>query len=226
LVEKRVPFKASNLEGRWEKDRNGVKQYVVISYGWYPLYIFKEDQWFMNDDAYSSSTSKQVSASKPFEYSDPELGVKLLVLTRKEMEQLRSSLSKDQVIKLKKEKLVQSKPELSKRAQRFSPYIGDWANRPKVKYRITDTDIENDKVILKVKITDIIRGGESILSQISNTEKNKFKNAIYNEIIRKYRGLVGSSQYNWGYVSGEEDGDSEIKYEIPKNLIFDVKFED
>ena len=43
-----LPFEGSNLQGYWTKDRNGVKYYVVKSYGWYPVYIYKEGKWYEN----------------------------------------------------------------------------------------------------------------------------------------------------------------------------------
>lgn len=62
-VENRIPFKGSNLEGKTLD--NG--DYVVLSYGYYPLWYFNMEnrEWFGNADKYSVSTSKQMSQSRP-----------------------------------------------------------------------------------------------------------------------------------------------------------------
>ncbi len=54
------PFKANNLEGIEIGNK-----YVVLSYGWYPLYIHKEGKWYANLDKYSVSTSKQSTQAHP-----------------------------------------------------------------------------------------------------------------------------------------------------------------
>ena len=55
----KIPFEGSNLRGYWDKDRNGVEQYVITSYGWYPILVFKTGKWYSVSERYSSSTSKQ-----------------------------------------------------------------------------------------------------------------------------------------------------------------------
>lgn len=63
-VMKLEEFKGSNLSG--EKTADG-KFYVVLSYGWYPLFAWSYElmQWFSNGDRYSSSTSKQRGQAHP-----------------------------------------------------------------------------------------------------------------------------------------------------------------
>ena len=55
----KMPFEGSNVRGYWEKDRNGVEQYVIKSYGWYPILVFKHGKWYSVSERYSNSTSKQ-----------------------------------------------------------------------------------------------------------------------------------------------------------------------
>ena len=61
LVQSRVPFKGNNTDGKYE---NG--SYVVSSYNWYPIFVYKDGQWFENKDKYSVSTSKQTTQLRPF----------------------------------------------------------------------------------------------------------------------------------------------------------------
>jgi len=61
LVINRIPFKGSNTHAEY---RNGV--YTVFSYDWYPVFVYKDGQWFENEDGYSMSTKKQMSQMRPY----------------------------------------------------------------------------------------------------------------------------------------------------------------
>lgn len=61
LVQNKIPFKASNTDGEYIGNT-----YVVSSYGWYPIFVYKDGQWFENKDKYSVSTSKQTSQLRPY----------------------------------------------------------------------------------------------------------------------------------------------------------------
>ena len=60
LVTSKIPFKGSNTHGEY---RNG--SYVVFSYDWYPIFVYKDGQWFENENRYSVSTGKQMSQLRP-----------------------------------------------------------------------------------------------------------------------------------------------------------------
>jgi hypothetical protein len=62
-TENLIPFKGANLEGKTLD--NG--DYVVLSYGYYPIwwYCKKEGKWYGNATKYSVTTSKQTSQSRP-----------------------------------------------------------------------------------------------------------------------------------------------------------------
>jgi len=62
LVLNKIPFKGSNTHGEYV---NG--SYVVFSYNWYPIFVFKDGQWFENEDRYSRSTSKQMGQLRPYD---------------------------------------------------------------------------------------------------------------------------------------------------------------
>ena len=64
---------------------------------------------------------------------------------------------------------------------------------------------------------------KNIEYELTDTNRKRIERAIYNYIISKYRGLVGSGRYSW---SAETDGEGdEVIDSLPKNLIFDLKFE-
>jgi hypothetical protein len=62
-TENLIPFKGNNLEGKTLD--NG--DYVVLSYGYYPIwwYCKKQGKWYGNSTKYSVTTSKQMSQSRP-----------------------------------------------------------------------------------------------------------------------------------------------------------------
>jgi hypothetical protein len=39
--------------------------YVVFSYDWYPIFVYKDGQWYENQNRYSVSTAKQMSQLRP-----------------------------------------------------------------------------------------------------------------------------------------------------------------
>lgn len=61
LVETHQVFRGSNL---FSEQRGNI--YVVFSYGYhFPLFIWKDDQWYGNSDGYSVSTSRHRSQAQP-----------------------------------------------------------------------------------------------------------------------------------------------------------------
>jgi len=60
FVINRIPFTGSNIMGKYV---GGV--YVVTSYNWYPIFVFKNGQWYENGSGYSMSTKKQMSQLRP-----------------------------------------------------------------------------------------------------------------------------------------------------------------
>lgn len=64
LVINRIPFKGNNTHAEY---KNGA--YVVFSYGWYPVFVYKDGQWFENEDGYSMSTKKQMSQMRPLNFN-------------------------------------------------------------------------------------------------------------------------------------------------------------
>lgn len=60
MVTNRIPFKGSNTKGEYIGN-----SYVVSSYDWYPIFVWKDNQWYENKDKYSMSTSKQTTQLRP-----------------------------------------------------------------------------------------------------------------------------------------------------------------
>jgi hypothetical protein len=65
LVANKIPFKGSNTKAEYVN-----KSYVVYSYDWYPIFVYKDGQWFENENRYSVSTAKQMSQLRPYNQGD------------------------------------------------------------------------------------------------------------------------------------------------------------
>jgi hypothetical protein len=160
FAQSKIPFKGSNLEGFWEKDLDGVDQYIITSYGWYPIYIFKKGQWYKINDTYSSSTGRHVS--------NAQIGYDKPLFNKSEMNALRAGVSPEKLLSNKYEKLVQKlKNELIGRkfTRSIDFYSLGW-NRPemrnmdnrggKIDFIVQDVDLVDGKPELTI---DILRGG-------------------------------------------------------------------
>lgn len=194
-----LPFKGSNLQGFWERDRKGVPQYVVISYGWYPVYIHKNDHWFEVTKRYSVSTSKHMSGSNPVKW-DPNLNEKVYLLTSEEMLQLRNGTTLDEIINSKLEKLKSKEPELkSGRISTTTNYTWELP-KVKVKFRINSIDIEDKKAIVNVDIANVVKrvGGREVPTpenylkgEIPGITKEYVENMIQTKLKPKLKEFVG-----------------------------------
>jgi hypothetical protein len=158
----KMPFKGSNLIGRWSKDYKGNPFYEVVSYDWYPVYIFKDDKWYEVTRRYSSSTSRQMENANPVKWSD-ELEEPVYLLTEKEMDMLKRGMSHEEVMKHKVEALKKFEPELTKRKKTAKSYRwhgdAETANA-NIKFKINSIEEEGDKATVTVDILNVIHRGD------------------------------------------------------------------
>ena len=190
-----LPFRGSNLEGYWSKDYYGKPYYKVVSYGWYPVYIFKDDKWYEVTGKYSSSTSKQMNNANPVKWND-YLDNKVYTLTQDEMKMLEHGKSHDEVMKTKLEKLKSIEPEISKRkktAKIYNSYGFENPPNTNIKFKVKSVDIEGDKAIVTVDIYDVVeRRGNKEVPTTQNYLKGEFPNLttkkVEDKIASKMRG--------------------------------------
>jgi hypothetical protein len=173
-----MPFKGSNLEGHWSKDGKGKPYYKVVSYGWYPVYLFKDDKWYEVTGRYSSSTSRQMRNANPVEW-DENLEEDVFLVSQEEMKMLERGYSHEDVMQHKLEMLKKQEPELTKRKKTAKSYRWhgefDLANA-NIKYKIKSIDIEGDKAIVTIDIHDVVyRGGEREEPTTDNYLKGEMK---------------------------------------------------
>ena len=158
-----LPFKGSNLIGRWSKDYKGNPYYEVVSYDWYPVYIFKDDKWYEVTGRYSSSTSGQMNNANPVKW-DGEIQEVVYLLTEEEMNMLKRGVSHEEVMKHKVKQLKKFEPELTKRKKTAKSYRwhGDAeAANANIKFKVKSVEEDGDKAIVTVDILDVIYRGDS-----------------------------------------------------------------
>ena len=191
-----LPFEGSNLQGYWAKDRNGVKYYVVKSYGWYPVYIYKEGKWYENFDRYSSSTGKQMNNARPYTYNN-EIDTNVYLMSKKEMEMLESGFSHEYVMKKKKESFrdVQPSPKISTTKSSY----GEVPNTS-IKFKISSVEETDDVNIVNVDIYDVLktRAGVQIdtpenylKGEIPNVTPEKVEKEIETKLRQNFRQYLG-----------------------------------
>lgn len=146
----KIPFKGSNLSGRWDVNNSGDRYYVVHSYDWYPIYLFIDNQWYRVLDNYSSSTSKHLAHSSPVRY-DSGLGEEVKMATPDELRELMRGSAQDKVFNKRITNFVEkvnngSIDLIGKPLLRTIYGVG------KVKFTVTNVSNENDKILIDIKI--------------------------------------------------------------------------
>jgi hypothetical protein len=187
-----LPFEGSNLRGYWRTTIDG-KIYVVESYGWYPVYIFKDGKWYEASDRYSSSTGKQMYASQPYRWNDT-LDTQVYLLSRQEMEMIERGATHDKVMELKRKAFRELAPSLI--SQKVSTAkSSSYGVEPKIsiKFKISSVEDIDDKNVVNVDIEDVLKmvNGKQV-----PTPENYLKGEIPNvtpekvekEIEKKLRG--------------------------------------
>ena len=183
----KIPFKGSNIEGKWGLNNKNQWYYVVMSWGWYPVFLFINDQWYRVLDTYSPSTSKQMSQSNPVRYNSG-LKANVVNVTKGEISDLMngrydlSDVKSKRVINFVKD----MKSELVNKKTLFSSGWGE--NAVRVSYVVTDVDNVNDKIKITVRVNKAGRMvGRKMVPDLDyqNNERmvNDIENAIKNNII-------------------------------------------
>lgn len=183
----KIPFKGSNLEGKWDVNRKNEWYYVITSYGWYPIYLFINDTWFKTSDNYSMSTAKQMSQVNPISYSS-DLKSDVIKVTQDDikglmygvytLEEINNAKVVNFTTKIKHE-LVGSKKLLT---------LGYGDTAKKVSYIISDIKEEDGKIKIIVKI---IKAGKVVNNKmvVDNDYQNipgfveEVENGIKRQII-------------------------------------------
>ena len=150
----KIPFKGNNVEGFWETDPKGVKQFVITSYGWYPIYIFKDKFWYQVSEPFSKSTSKQMGQTRIW-------GDNRYVLEPQQMNQLRNGVDINKI----QDSIFDGFYDFLKSSYEGRNYIFITGSNPlrqfgyptdKVRFKIRLDSIEkNDKIIFNLDVLEV-----------------------------------------------------------------------
>ena len=146
----KMPFKGSNVEGQWNVNNNNDWYYEIKSYGYYPVFLFINDQWYRTLDTYSSSTRKQMSQVNPVKY-DSNLKSDVVSVTKGEMERLidgRYNLERVNTDRVSN--FVSRKDKVTNQSKLISGGWGDNAHR--VNFMIKDVEEVDGKIKLSIQV--------------------------------------------------------------------------
>jgi len=209
FVRSKAPFKGSNLEGKWGTDKYGVDYYVVISYRWYPVYLFKQDKWYRTSNTYSSSTSRQISNADPLGFDD-NVERDFTWVTKGEMDALMYGATYEDIMKSKVKNLVKKKEDFINKKPKFAIEWG-WGNGHipmKARFKVTDIREDGDKAVVDVTIDDaglrerkptngqltnkmVPSNGGYLRGEVEGVTKEKVENMIRNYILHNFKDYVG-----------------------------------
>jgi hypothetical protein len=185
----KMPFKGSNVEGQWDVNNNNDWYYVVKSYGWYPIFLFINDQWYRTLDTYSSTTRKQMSQVNPVKF-DSNLNADVMSVTKGEMERLMDGRYDIERVKTDRvSNFVKVKDKVTNQSKLISGGWGDNAHR--VNFMIKDVEDVDGKIKISV---EVLKAGKMIDRKMipdSNFKNNPelldgIMKTIKQDILRTY----------------------------------------
>lgn len=147
----KIPFKGSNLEGFWDVNRKNNWFYVVMSYGWYPIFLFIDNQWFGVIENYSSSTIKHISYSNPIRYNSG-LKAEVIYLTKREIEELMNGYTTYEEIGPNRVENFVSKEGKRLIGKKILKSFGWGESAKKASFIIEDISEDDGKILIKIKI--------------------------------------------------------------------------
>jgi hypothetical protein len=185
----KMPFKGSNVEGQWNVNNNNDWYYEIKSYGYYPVFLFINDQWYRTLDTYSPSTRKQMSQVNPVKY-DSNLKSDVVSVTKGEMERLidgRYNLERVNTDRVSN--FVSRKDKVTNQSKLISGGWGDNAHR--VNFMVKDVEDVEGKIKIFVKILKAGKMVDRKMIPDSNFKDNpelvdNIMKTIKQDILRTY----------------------------------------
>lgn len=175
----RMPFKGSNIEGQWGVNNNNDWYYVITSYGWYPVFLFINDQWYRTLDTYSPSTRKQMSQVNPVKF-DSNLNANVMSVTKGEMERLMDGrYNVERVNTDRVSNFVKIKDKVTNQSKLISGGWGDNAHR--VNFMVKDVEDVEGKIKIFVKI---LKAGKMVDRKMIPDSNFKDNPELYDDIMK------------------------------------------
>jgi hypothetical protein len=204
----KIPFKGSNLEGFWKMSRDNEWAYIVESYGWYPIYVFKYGRWFQIKDSYSSSTAKQIRNSDPISYNS-DLGEMAINVDRNEIQKIINGyLKPEDLLTTRTDNFIVDMKKKQRSGELTTVRMG-WNPRARIKFKVSSVrKVRNGyKIVIDVLEVDKFfennkldrESGDFFEGGIVGMDKNlikRYMNDYFSEVTRQnFQGLI-SDFYN------------------------------
>lgn len=197
----KLPFKGSNLEAFWSKDRNMIPFYQVISYKWYPIYIYKEGKWYKAVNSYSKTTANHMNRSYPI-FWDGNIGERVIYVDKDEMLGLTQNLTFEDLRKIKVKKIQERISDLiSKRVQTLSFHVPT-GGFIEVKFKIKDIKINENQAVFVVDIYNVMKFDNwkpttqnYLKGEIPGIDREYVEIEIINKLERKLNPYIGPQLY-------------------------------
>lgn len=209
-VSRKKPFKANNLSAEWRIAGNYLI-YVVLSYGHYPIYIYRDGLWFINSDHYSTSTAKQIHAATPrYDHS------KIVMIEPDLMKDVyRGDLSNDEIMNLRmgrfKKKVKYLVPQ---RLTNLRPF---WSTEEKIKFKIKDVILSDQETIeIIIDVLGLYDGSNRIDDEQTNLiDKKSIEEKIGRKLTSNMREYLPPSTIGRyiNYAQIPEDGFLKLTFE-------------
>ena len=175
----KMPFKGSNVEGEWNVNNNNEWYYVVKSYGWYPIFLYINDQWYRTLDTYSSTTRKQMSQINPVKF-DSNLDADVMSVTKGEMERLIDGRYNIERVKTDRvSNFVKIKDKVTNQSKLISGGWGDNAHR--VNFMVKDVEDVEGKIKIFVKI---LKAGKMVDRKMIPDSNFKDNPELFDDIMK------------------------------------------
>ena len=202
-VSSKKPFKGSNLSAEWKVAGNYLI-YVVLSYGHYPIYIYRDGLWFINSNHYSISTAKHIRAATPrYDHS------KIVMIEPDLMGDVyRGDISNDEIMNLRmyrfKKKIKYLVP------QRLTNVNAFWRTNQKIKFKIKDVILSDQETIeIIIDVLGLYDGSNRIdYEQTELIDKKSIEEKINQKILSNMREYLPPSTIGRyiDYTDIPEDG--------------------
>lgn len=199
----KIPFKGSNLEGRWDINRLNQEYYVVESYGWYPVFLFIGNEWYGVSDSYSSSTGKQMSGSNPVRYNSG-LKSKMTYVTANEMKELINGKPIDDLMGSRVETFVSDIANDILGKRKLITIGSSWGeNQKKASVIFDDIKENNGKIVITI---NVVKAGnvvdrKMVIDPESYTEefKEAIEKGITEAIIRTFPNFLSEDNVEFEF---------------------------
>jgi hypothetical protein len=190
FIKSKLPFKGANTEGFWETDHKGENQYIVTSYNWYPILIFKNGTWYKVSDSYSRSTGKHLSQSGVYPTRIGKTQIKKL--TPNEMSRVRKG---EDLLDVENSSIVREKNNIEEKLKgknlRLNFDVPNLGLIGKTSYNVGDLTFDDKTFRIPIKIKSAeLYGTEGVVSRVFG-DNSEFKNTLEKSIENKITMMLG-----------------------------------